>query len=143
MKKLFALCLLAAAFAFSAYGQTKNQDIARLLKITNTESQASQMFDLMLPSLELMAPQVPDEFWAQFKSKLDLNSFSELLVPIYDRHFSQDDIRGLIQFYESPIGKRMLEVTPLITQESFAAGQEWGQKIGQEVVNELVKQGYF
>ncbi|MDR2136421.1 MAG: DUF2059 domain-containing protein [Treponema sp.] len=143
MKKLLVLCLLGAGLALSAYGQTKKQDIIRLLEISDTKSQASQMFDLMLPSLKDLAPQAPDAFWTVFKSKMNIDSFVELFVPIYDKYFSHDDIKGLIQFYESPLGKKMLETTPLLTQESYGIGQEWGQKIGQDVVNELVKAGYF
>jgi hypothetical protein len=37
----------------------------------------------------------------------------------------------------------MLELTPQITQESFRIGQEWGQRIGQHVMDELIKQGYY
>jgi hypothetical protein len=143
MKKLLVLFVLGGALACSVYGQTKRQDIVRLLELMDARSQATQMFDLMLPSLEGLAPQAPAAFWSMFKSKLDLDSFSDLLIPIYDRNFSQDDIRGLIQFYESPLGRKMLAVTPQVTQESFAVGQEWGQKLAEDILNELVKQGYY
>ncbi|MDR0668747.1 MAG: DUF2059 domain-containing protein [Treponema sp.] len=143
MKKLCILCLLGAALACSAYGQTKRQDILKLLEMTNAQSQAVQMFDLMLPDLSQLAPQAPAEFWTMLKEKINVDSFVELLIPLYDRHFSHNDIKELIRFYESPIGRKMLEVTPALTQESYGAGQEWGLKMGQEVLNELVKQGYY
>jgi hypothetical protein len=143
MRKLLVMCLLGAGLVCSAYGQTKKQDIVRLLDITNTKSQANQMFDLMLPEMKQLAPQAPETFWTLFRSRMNVNTFVDLFVPIYDRYFSHEDIKELIRFYETPIGKKMLDVTPLITKESFAIGQEWGQRIGQEVVNELVKQGYY
>jgi hypothetical protein len=90
-----------------------------------------------------MVPDVPQAFWSTFRTRLDLESFSNLLIPIYDRNFSHDDIKGLIQFYESPIGRKLLEATPQITRESYAAGQEWGLKLGQDLVNELIRQGYI
>ena len=65
-----------------------------------------------------------------------------MLIPIYDKHFSHNDIKELIQFYESPIGKKYLEATPSITQESYRAGEEWGNKIGLDIINELIRQGY-
>jgi hypothetical protein len=141
MKKLLVLCLLGSAL--TVYGQTKRQDIATLLDLMNTKSQAAQMFDLMLPSLEALAPQAPAAFWTLFRSKLDMDSFSNMIIPIYDRHFSQDDIKGLIRFYESPLGRKMLAVTPQLTQESFVVGQEWGQRLAQDIIDELVKQGYY
>ncbi|MDR1025582.1 MAG: DUF2059 domain-containing protein [Treponema sp.] len=143
MKKLLVLFLLGGTLVCSVYGQTKRQDIITLLDLMGTRSQGAQMFDLMLPSLETLAPQAPAAFWSMLKSKMNTDSFSDLIIPIYDKHFSQDDIRGLIQFYESPLGRKMLEVTPQITEESFAAGQEWGQQLAQDILNELVKQGYY
>jgi hypothetical protein len=143
MKKLLLIGLIAAGLSASVYGQTKKQDIIKLLDITNTRSLAEQMFDLMLPNIEQMAPDAPSTFWAAFKSKLDIDGFVNLFIPIYDRHFSHDDIKKLIQFYESPIGKKLLNVTPLITEESYRIGEEWGQNLGLEVLNELQRQGYY
>jgi hypothetical protein len=143
MKKIFFICLIAAGLAASVYGQTKKQDIIKLLDITNTRLQAVQMFDLMLPNIEQMVPDVPATFWDIFKSKLDIDGFVNLFIPIYDRHFSHDDIKRLIQFYESPIGKKLLDVTPSLTQESYRIGEEWGQNLALEVLNELRKQGYY
>jgi hypothetical protein len=143
MKKIILIVLLTVGVVFSAHSQTKRQDIIRLLEVMDTKSQAAQMFDLMLPSLQSMVPEVPTAFWTVFRSRLDLESFVNLLIPIYDRNFSHDDIKELIQFYESPIGMRLLEATPQITIESYTAGQEWGQKMGRDVVNELVRQGYI
>jgi len=37
------------------------------------------MFDLMLPSLIEMAPNVPNTFWTTFRSKIDLDGFSKLM----------------------------------------------------------------
>jgi hypothetical protein len=143
MKKLVVLCLVGVAVVCSAYGQTKRQDIVRLLEITDTRAQALQTFEILMPSLKAMAPQVPDAFWTLFESKMDIDGFVELFIPIYDKYFSHDDIKEMIRFYESPIGRKMLEVTPLLSQESAAVGQAWGQKLGQEIVNELIKQGYY
>ena len=142
MKKFIAIFLFAVGVVFSGYSQTKTQDINKLLEITNTKSQAAQMFDLMMPSFIEMLPNIPLTFWTTFKSKIDLDSFVNMLIPIYDKHFSHNDIKELIQFYESSIGKKYLEATPSITQESYRAGEEWGNKIGLDIINELIKLGY-
>jgi hypothetical protein len=142
MKKLLFVFLLMAGMAAAGYGQTKKADIVRLLDISNTKMQAAQLFDLMLPSLRAMAPDVPVTFWTMFQSKLDMDSFVELFIPLYDKYFTHDEIKGLIQFYESPTGKKLLEVTPLIAQESYGIGQAWGEKLALDVINELIRLGY-
>lgn len=142
MKKPLFIIMLSAALALSGYGQTKTEDISRLLEVTNVKAQAAQMFDLMMPALQAMAPDVPEAFWTMFREKLDMESYVALFIPVYDRHFSHDEIKALLRFYETPAGKKFVEATPMIAQESFAIGEAWGQKIGTDVFDELVRQGY-
>ena len=65
------------------------------------------------------------------------------LVPIYDRYFTESEIKDLIKFYESPVGKKMVLNQPLILKDSMTVGQNWGMKIGQEIVEDLQKEGYL
>jgi hypothetical protein len=78
-----------------------------------------------------------------FREKLDIDDFVKLYVAIYDRHFSHQEILDLIQFYESPLGRRLVEETPGITQDSMEAGQEWGMRLGEKIMLELKKSGYL
>ena len=143
MKRIFFVCLLTAGISSFLFGQTKRQDIIKFLEVSKANQQAEQMFDLMMPGLMQIEPAIPMTFWSMFKSRLDTNSFVEMLIPIYDKHFSHDDIKELIQFYESPIGKKLLNVSPSITQDSYRVGEEWGQKISLDIMSELIKQGFF
>lgn len=142
MKKFTLVFLFVFGILVSAYGQTKRADIIKLLDVSNTKSQAAQMFDLMLPSLKALAPSAPQAFWTTFESMLDLDSFVEMFIPLYDKYFTHDEIRGLLEFYESPVGRKMLAVTPDLTQESFGIGQAWGTKLAEDVLTELRRQGY-
>jgi hypothetical protein len=142
MKKSLFIFLFMAGTLIAGYGQTKRADIIRLLDVSNTKTQAAQLFDLMLPSLKMMAPDAPATFWTLFQSKLDMDGFVDLFIPVYDKYFTHDEIKGLIQFYESPVGKKLLAVTPAITQDSYGIGQVWGEKLAQDIINELVKLGY-
>jgi hypothetical protein len=86
-------------------------------------------------------PNVPESFWADFSKKANPNELIDLVVPIYDRHLSSDDVKGLVAFYQTPPGKNFIAAQPKITQESMTAGQEWGRTIAQRVIDELQKQG--
>jgi hypothetical protein len=143
MKKALLFGLLSIGITLSVYGQTKRQDIIKLLDIMDAKLEAAQMFDLMLPNLKAMAPDVPLTFWVMLKSKLDIDSFVNLLIPLYDKYFSHDDIKKLIQFYESPIGKKLLSVTPLITKEASRIGEEWGERLALDILEELFSKGYY
>lgn len=45
------------------------------------------------------------------------------ITDIYARHFTHDDVRGMIAFYETPVGKKVVGVMPNLTQEGMQAGQ--------------------
>ncbi|MEC8831971.1 MAG: DUF2059 domain-containing protein [Bacteroidota bacterium] len=48
----------------------------------------------------------------------------------------------MIQFFETPVGKKYAASTPLILQESMQVGQQWGMKIGQDFQRKLQEKGY-
>ena len=64
---------------------------------------------------------------------------------LYDKYFSLEEIQELLNFYKTEIGKKTIEVLPLLTQESLQAGQVWGAalapKIAQRIRTRLVKEG--
>lgn len=65
------------------------------------------------------------------------------MLPIYQKHLTEADLHGIIAFYDTPVGKKFAEKTPLITLESMIAGQEWGLQIGQQVIDKLKNKGYL
>jgi hypothetical protein len=143
MKKLIFVFIIAIGTGtFGIYGQTKNDDILRLLRISGAEKLADQMMTAIIPQFKQLVPGIPDAFWVKFREKLNINEFILACVPLYSKYYTHDEIKQLIKFYESPLGQRMVEVTPLLSQETMAIGQKWGEKIGQDIVNELIKDGY-
>jgi hypothetical protein len=58
---------------------------------------------------------------------------------VYNKYYTHDEIKQLITFYKSPLGKRLVEVTPLLTQETMVIGQKWGEKLGQDIIGELMR----
>lgn len=139
-----AVVVAGVAAAQNAPGEdeAKNDDIRRLLELTNAAQMGKQMMDQMTASFKQAMPQVPGEFWDRFMEKVDTNEMTEMVVPIYAKYFTHEDIKGLIEFSESPLGRKFTEVQPKIMQESYAAGQQWGMKLGQLVVQELQKEGH-
>jgi hypothetical protein len=143
MKKIvFVLAIVISTSAFGIYGQTKNDDIIKLLKISGTDKLADQMMTAIIPQFKQLIPGIPDAFWVKFREKLNMDDFILACVPAYNKYYTHDEIKQLIRFYESPLGKRMVEVTPLISQETMVIGQQWGEKLGQDIVNELIKDGF-
>jgi len=143
MKRIIlVLVVVIGAGAFGAYGQTKNDDIIKLLRVSGSDKMADQIMTAMIAPLK-QSSGVPDAFWVKFRKKLNVDELLYACVPAYDKYYTHDEIKQLIKFYESPLGKKMVAVAPLLVQETMAIGQKWGEKLGQEIYNELVKEGYL
>jgi hypothetical protein len=143
MKKLLFSIFLIGTSIFGIYGQTKNDDILRLLRISGTDKLADQMMDAMIPQFQQLVPNIPDAFWIKFREKLNVDDLLYACIPAYNKYYTHDEIKQLITFYESPLGKKVVEVTPFLTQETMVAGQKWGEKLGQDIVDELIKDNYI
>jgi len=75
-----------------------------------------------------------------YKNKFDADQTTSQLVSIYDQHFSQDDIKGLLQFYGSPLGQKFAVEMPKINQEMQASNRAFSTQIAKGVLQDLRKQ---
>lgn len=125
MKRCFFLVMVFAAVLVHAQDIRKTEAIKQLLELINVKEQAEQAFDLVIPQFRAMIPVIPDEFWDLFRKNLDFEGFVNLHIVIYERHFSYEDIMGMIAFYETPLGKKIVRVTPQMTEETMSLGEIW------------------
>jgi hypothetical protein len=119
--------------------------VKKMLEVSGSQAifkaSVSQMMDIMKKQYS----SVPDKVWSEFITEMEKTSMEDLivlLIPIYHKHFTLEDIKQLIDFYQSPVGKKFAEKTPLITQESMQAGYDWGLQIGQKIAEKLKEKGY-
>jgi len=75
-----------------------------------------------------------NNYLADFQKKFDANAVNEELVGIYDKHFTDEEIKGLLEFYGSPLGQKVAAELPKINREvqfatrsasTLAARQAW------------------
>src|SRR5881296_2496739 len=57
-------------------------------------------------------------FAASYQKKFDVGQVTNQLVVIYDKHFTDDEIRGLLEFYGSPLGQKVAAEMPKISREA-------------------------
>lgn len=139
MKKLLLLLLCMACMTFA---DEFEEDIALMLHMTNSLSSAQLIATQMGKSMRQINPNIPQEFLNKLVSELTNKKLIETVTPIYKKHFTHADIKALIAFYNSDIGKKLARKTPLITQESMLAGQKMGMELAQEIMQSLQKSGY-
>jgi hypothetical protein len=120
----------------------KREAILRLLDMTQPTAIAMQTRDAILQQMKRMFPTVPEALWQELASEFKMEEFRELVIPIYARHFSLEDLNALIAFYSTPMGQRVIHELPAIAGESMAIGAQWGQAKAREMVQRLQAQGY-
>ena len=117
-------------------GATKIAKIRELIVLIGGPSIALDMMKSQVASIKTLLPfpsRAQDDFEKEFLASLNINELVDLVVPIYDRHLAEKDIDGMLAFYRSPLGQRVLQALPTITAESQKAGQEWGQSLGRRI----------
>jgi uncharacterized protein len=132
----------------SAVQAAKEKDIRRLLNLLGTkalmEQAVAEMSKTTRPLLENSLPPgayrdtLIDAFYAKFRTKFDAQQLLDLAVPIYDRHFTHEEIKGLIQFYETPLGQKTAGALPQITGELMERSRKMGEDVGRQSMMEVL-----
>ena len=143
MKKIGFALLVAILIPGFSYGQSKNEDIVKLLRVSGTSQLLEQQWEAIIPQFQQMMPQVPSVFWFKAREKANFEDLIYDIVPVYAKHFTHDEIKKLIEFYQSPVGRKFVEASPQLMQDSTAIGQRWGERLGKLIVDELTKEGWL
>jgi len=121
----------------------KEQAIRKLMEMIGAADLGVQVRQQLLSQIRPAFPQVPESLWAEFAESLDPAELTGLTIPIYDRHFTMDELQALIDFYTTPVGQQVVKKLPLVAQESNAIGQQWGETKALEIMQRLAEQGYY
>ena len=76
-------------------------------------------------------------FLDSYRKKFNPDDATIQYAGIYDKHFSEDEIKGLLQFYGSPLGRKYAAEMPKINAEVQAANRSAGTRIAKEVLQDL------
>lgn len=136
MNRLLMISILFFTISSSSYSQEKTSDINRLVNIINSDSLTGRIIDpFVTQTIKRAEKQIQG---AGAKEKLDTytkfikttsaeisKSAVDIEMPkIYSNHFTPDEIKDLIVFYETPTGKKLLLESPQITKELMKAFYE-------------------
>lgn len=126
----------------------KRADIEQLLEVTGALKMGTQMSaavtQQLLQNLRRTRPDIPSavldllpgEVAATFSAHAP-GFIADEIVPIYHRHFTGQEVRELMAFYATPLGRKSLQAMPSMMQESMAAGQRWGQSLAPEIMQRV------
>jgi uncharacterized protein len=148
MRRLILALLLLAAPAAAQQSTMPDEKLVaarELVAAMRAESQILSTIDAMrgyfIQSFVTAVPQLGearvrdlvDEFiMPEFRA--GAGEFPELFAGLYAQRLSAEEMRELARFYRSPIGQRLLAITPEITAAIAPLAVAWGQRVAQQAL---------
>ena len=125
----------------------KDADIRSLMELVGARRQAQdvaakgaqQLRENLVATLPAsqQGQQFVNAFVADYQKKFNADEVSNQVAGIYDKHFSDEEIKGLLQFYNSPLGHKLAAESPKIQAEIEAANQKVSTRVAADVVRDL------
>jgi len=131
------MLLAAPAFAQSPAGSpATKEEIQHYFELMHTrelmhtmmDTMAGQMHQFVHQQFESNAAKLPPDFETRMNRIMDdmlksmpVDELLDLMVPVYQKHFTKADIDAMIAFYSTPTGEKILRDMPAIMQESMQA----------------------
>lgn len=138
-KSLVVLFFLVSSMCLMA--QNMDEDMKKFFKVSGTEASFKNIIPVMIENLKQNQAfsTIPEEFWTEFAKEAETSYkvLEEQIGEVYKKHFTSAEIKQLIAFYESPIGKKLVSEQPQIQTESYQLGTEWGRQLGEKVVKKI------
>jgi len=107
---------------------TKQENIKVLFQLMQTDSVVEKMINSMIPIMMKSMPQQQDStamsmMNATMKKMTDVmmditkRLLNEDMLAIYDKYYTEKDIKDLVAFYKSSAGQKMVKVSPDLNKE--------------------------
>ena len=125
MKKLivtFALVLVAQV-GFSQDDAFK-KDVLKVIEMSGSTNAMKAAKDQILKM-------VPKEKQAAFILEFDatMPALYDKIAVIYMETYTKEDIKAMLAYYESPVGKKINEKAGVLMEKTQTAGKEWGEEL--------------
>jgi hypothetical protein len=122
----------AASEAASSEPATRD-DVILYLRTMHSHDMMQKMMEMQSKSMQQLLRAeleqdnaVPPDFDVHFKKAMGelikgmpVDEMTQAMIPAYQHHFTKGDIEAMNAFYASPVGQKVLEELPVVTQEGM------------------------
>lgn len=140
----------AAPPATQQISPAREADIRQLMEVAGMKETVARMMSTMeqnmKPMFERSLPpgqyreRLVQLFFEKLHAKSDPDHILNLVLPVYARNLSDDDIKGLIRFYKTPLGRKWVSVQPKVQAEIAPAARSWGEQVGRQSMQEVLEE---
>jgi len=145
VRLILPVCCAALLCATPANAQAVDEsfrsDVEKLMEATGAARIGTQLAGMVISQIftgmKQSQPQMPDRAMELIQETVTTelkkafegpDSLVQQMIPIYAKYFTRDDVRELLAFYESPLGRKMVQNMPLLLQDSAMVGGQWAQR---------------
>jgi len=111
--------------------------VDEMFRVMSMEKQISGGFEAMMPMIDQMAvkfklnnegkEELKDIFRSWFNEDIDRSKMMSEMKRLYSQTFTDDEIRKITEFYQTPVGARFLEKSPQLMQLGAQIGMKEAQ----------------
>lgn len=98
------------------------------------------MLSSMISNLKAQYSDVPEDIFDEIADRLSKElkeRLSQSIAEVYARYFTLDEVRKLIAFYLTPIGRKLSQKMPEMTPQLYKKGEEIGESVVMKYIDEL------
>jgi hypothetical protein len=139
MKRLLIalMCFFSCTFCFAQKPEepASTDDVILYLRTMHSHDFMQKMMKVQAESFQQMMHEqlkekgeVPADFETHMKKAMDdlfknmpVDEMVQAMIPAYQKHFTHGDIEAMNAFYSSPVGQKVLEELPAVSQEGMQA----------------------
>lgn len=132
---------MAGGQVMAAAGPASEAQVRQLMDAVGVGKMLSQMNYQAVTTMQQSLPCVPAEYWQNYMDANATQQFIGRLVPVYQKHFNSDELEGLLKFYRSPLGQKVINEMPTTMAEANQAGRQWSQERSDQMIAELKQKG--
>jgi hypothetical protein len=130
----------ALATPDAAPDAAKLEAIKKMLAVSGTVAGNVEGTHEAIKAMIKNSPGISPEFWVALKKCVSHEAFEHMLVAVYDRTYTLDQINDLTKFYESPTGKAFLLKNGKALSESGRILQAYMERNAKELMKKYGQQ---
>ena len=121
MKKLFIIAMLIFSMSITGFSAetSKQKKIKELFQIMDIQATTNEMSQMILNDTGNMSLSKNQRAALQKEMQSMMDYVLNKQAELYDKHFTEQEIDDILNFYKTPAGKKIIEETPKITKELF------------------------
>lgn len=149
MKKILLSLMLCLIVGLASQAQDADKEyqaaMVKMLEVSKSMDAMEQLAPQIIAMIKQQAPEAPQAFWDDLEKTM-MTMYDQIIkemIPVYHKFLTLQDIKGIIQFYETPVGQKLAESNTKIAMETMPIAQKIAMETMQKMMATAKEKGYI